>query len=596
MKESLLDKTEQDAQTTELLEQRAESGTEQVAESVAKQSAESPSSSETVSEELPSLLEEPRPVPQKRARRRRKAPFIITGIVLLLVGGLLWWLLSNKEEAPTEEVITDMVMRGSITSMIEGNGQAKPKSSESISVGTTGTVSEVYVTEGQTVEAGTVLYRIDSPGADEAVTKAKKEVESYQKQLKPLYESRKNLTIKPEFSGKLLETEKIKVGDTVSPDKLLARLVDDNIMKLTQYYSYAYENDIYVGMPAQVSIPGVMQQLTGSVTEINKVERVAAEGARLFSIVVSVDNPGSLTEKMPASAALQLGEEEISPYEQGALEYNRVAELKCKVAGEVLKTGFKDYLKVAEGEVLLVVDGEELENQIFQMEESLRGAQETLETTIKNKQKLQGVAPISGTVVGLSLTPGAEVSAGTSAVSIMDNAQVIIEAAIDERNVSYIQSGMMAEIDQWGTIVTGTVESVSLNGKFENGMTTFPAKILVDNTDGMLNVNGGIIYRIQASQSEDCLILPSQCVKSVADPETGEAVSVVFVKSEQEPEGSIVVDGASLGIPATGYFAVPVQVGIADKFNVEIISGVEEGTEVFSQVVKQNGPGGMMYG
>lgn len=537
--------------------------------------------------EAEELVEE-RSVPQKRVRRRKKAPFIIGGVVILLLGLLIWWLVAGKGKEPTEEIVNDVVSRGSITSMIEGNGQAKPIKSESITVGTSGTVVDVYVTEGQAVASGTVLYLINSPGADEAVTKAKKDVEGYQKQLKSLYEAKQNLNIKPEFSGKLLEVQKIKVGDQVTNGQVLARLVDDSKMKLTQYYSYAYQKDIYVGMPAQVSVPGVMQQLNGKVSQINQVERISAEGAKLFSVVVTLDNPGSLSEKMPASAILHTNSEEISPYEQGALEYNRVTDVKAKVAGEVRQTKLQDYLKVTTSQVLVTVDGEDNDNQIFELETSLKTAQEALTTAQKNKQNLQATAPMDGTVVGLSIAPGDEVKSGTVVISIMDNTQMMIEAVIDERNVSFVKPGMMAEIDQFGTIVQGSVESVSLSGKFENGMTTFPAKILVDNTDGRLNSNGSIVYRIQASQSDNCLLLPSQCVKSVADPETGEARNVVFVKAEKAPEGSITIDGSTLGVPATGYFAVPVEIGISDKFNVEIVSGVEEGTEVFSQVVKQN--------
>ena len=33
-----------------------------------------------------------------------------------------------------------------------------------------------------------------------------------------------------------------------------------------------------------------------------------------------------------------------------------------------------------------------------------------------------------------------------------------------------------------------------------------------------------------------------------------------------------------------GYWPVPVEIGISDNYNVEIKSGVEEGTEVFTQV------------
>jgi len=123
--------------------------------------------------EAEELVEE-RSVPQKRVRRRKKAPFIIGGVVILLLGLLIWWLVAGKSKEPTEEIVNDVVARGSITSMIEGNGQAKPIKSESITVGTSGTVVDVYVTEGQAVAAGTVLYLINSPGADEAVTKAKK--------------------------------------------------------------------------------------------------------------------------------------------------------------------------------------------------------------------------------------------------------------------------------------------------------------------------------------------------------------------------------------------------------------------------------------
>jgi hypothetical protein len=53
------------------------------------------------------------------------------------------------------------------------------------------------------------------------------------------------------------------------------------------------------------------------------------------------------------------------------------------------------------------------------------------------------------------------------------------------------------------------------------------------------------------------------------------------------------IDGSSLGVPAAGFYAVPVTVGISDNFNVEILDGVEDGAEVFAQVMRQNG--GLFY-
>ncbi len=543
------------------------------------------------------LMEEPDPAPVKRSRRRRKLPFIIGGVVLVLLVAIALVIVrfvGGKDKKGEAQVVTDVVTRGSITSVVEGNGIAKPKSSETITVALGGTVQNVFVSEGQQVTAGTVLFQIDSPGAGEAVNKAKKELEGYQKQLKKLYQDKQSLNVKPEFSGKLVEAVKLKKGDMVAAEQVLARLVDDSKMKLTQFYSYAYEGKIYVGQRAQVSVPGAMQQLGGTVTKINKIERISEEGAKLFSVDITVDNPGTLTEKLAASATLSSDAGEISPYELGELSYAREASLKAKVAGEVTSTSLQDYLKVTAGQVIVSVSGEDNDSAIFSLEENIKNAQTALETAQKNLTNLQATAPVDGTVVGLTLIPGETVQANTAVMSIMDNTQMIVEAAIDERSVSLISPGMMAEIDQFGTITMGTVESVALTGKFENGMSTFPANILVDNADGRLNSNGSIIYRINASQSEGCLMLPSQCVKSVADPETGEARNVVFVKADTAPEGSITVESAaSLGVPDKGYYAMPVEIGIADKFNVEILSGVEEGTEVFSQVLRDNSMDGM---
>lgn len=525
---------------------------------------------------------------KKKKKHGKKKPIIIGAIVLLVVVLLIVKFASPKKDKNEAEILTEVVMRGSITSIVEGNGIAKPQKSESIAIGSSGTVEDVYVTEGEHVAAGTVLYSIKSTAAEDALKTAQNDVDGYQKQLKLLYEAKQNMSIKASFQGKILEKADISEGDQVSDGLVLARLVDDSKMKLTQYYSYAYEQDISVGQTAQVSVPSAMQQVSGTVAEVNKVERISPEGSKLFCVVITMDNPGTLTENLSASAVISANGEQITPYELGTLEFNRDIEVKSKVSGDVDYTNLRDYMTVSAGQELMRVEGEDNDNEIFRVEENLKTAQEDLKDAQKNKQNLQATAPFDGTVAGLSIMNGDEVEANSTVISIIDTTQMIVEASVDERSVSYVQPGMPVEIDMFGEITMGIVESVGLNGSFENGMTTFPAKIVVDNANGLLNSNGSIVYRITASQSDDCLIVPTQCVKSVSDPETGENISVVFVKSETAPEESIEVDGTSLGVPETGYFAVPVTIGIADKTNVEILSGVEEGVEVFSQVVQQD--------
>ena len=93
-------------------------------------------------------------------------------------------------------------------------------------------------------------------------------------------------------------------------------------------------------------------------------------------------------------------------------------------------------------------------------------------------------------------------------------------------------------------------------------------------------------YTITASENDNCLVLPLQCVRTVTQ-EDGTTLNVVFV-SGSRPDNAIETPMLSEEIP-NGFWAVPVEIGISDNFNVEIKSGVEEGTEVFTQIQSLNG-------
>lgn len=103
----------------------------------------------------------------------------------------------------------------------------------------------------------------------------------------------------------------------------------------------------------------------------------------------------------------------------------------------------------------------------------------------------------------------------------------------------------------------------------------------VDNTEGTLQVNSYINFKITASENDNCLVLPLQCVRKISK-EDGSTIDVVFVKGDR-PDNAVETPMLEEEIP-DGFWAVPVEIGISDNTNVEIKSGVEEGTEVFTQI------------
>ena len=536
---------------------------------------------------------EQKPEKKKKQRKKlsKKQKRIITLLVVLaaaaaIVTALSKFLSGGEGEA---EIMTQPVGYGSITSTVEGSGTAKAKESKAINITTAGTVLDVFVNEGDQVQAGTKLFTIDSPNARTAVDKARQDVEAKQKEVDQLIEAGDNLTVRAEFAGKLIKVQDIpEVGEEIGASTTLATLVDDRTMKLEQYYSYAYENDIYPGQSVTVSIPAVMEQLPGRIVEVNKVSRISPEGSKLFHAVIELSNPGVLGEKMSASAVVEANGQTIYPYEQGTLEYNRAITVMTKVSGKIEWAHILDYMDVSAGQELMRITGDKNDVELYNAREALKTAEEDLKKAEENLANLNAVAPISGTVIGLAITPGMEIQANTAVISIADTTTIQVTAKVDERNISYIKAGMFVDINQWGDTYSGFVETVSLNPDYENGAAMYPATILVDNTEGRMYTGGSVTYSLVASESENCLVLPIQCVKYVPDPETGENLSVVFVETAERPENAVDVDISSLNVPEEGFFAVPVETGISDKYNVEILSGVNEGDIVFMQKLQNN--------
>ena len=513
------------------------------------------------------------PTPPKNRKKRKKTVRRIIAAVLVLAVGFTLFKKFGKKDGEAE-IGTAIVDYGSITSMVNGSGMVKAKKSESITLATAGTVGDVFVTEGQKVAAGDPLFTYDSPDAEKKVREAKTNIEGYQKQLNAAYKDIAKLNLTAPYAGKLLETVKLTVGDEVGAQKV-ATLVDDTRMRLTQYYS-----ELYAGQTVQVSVPALMATVEGTVEKVHMVKRVTSEGSELFSAEIVVPNAGVLAKDMAASATVVVNGETVYPYEAGKLDYYRTSELSIP-AGTVVATNLIDYLSVSAGEPLVQVNGENTENTIFDLEQSLQKAQKELEDAEKNAAYANAVAPIDGMVIGLSITPGQEITASATALTISDTNTVTISATVDERNVSYLKVGMGVDLNQWGNPSFGTISSVSLSSSVNNGVATYPFTIEADNADGTLQINSNINYNLTASQSDNCLVLPIQAVRTVG-LEDGTSATVVYLKADSMPDNAIELPYSDETIPE-GFYPVQVEIGIQDNNNVEIKSGVEQGAEVFTQ-------------
>ena len=527
-----------------------------------------------------------------------------------------------------EQIVTDLVTRDTIQSTVKGSGAASARESVSLNPPVSATVLALHVKEGDRVEKGTVLYELDPAEAQKATEEAKKSLteaekgvtaaaerlQAAQKQLseteeeyQKLLASKADLTVTAPFDGKLVEAASLLPDAEITAGQKLATLVSSNRLKLSLYYSYAYLDQLRVGQEAAVSIPAVMASVPGKISEINKVEFVTPEGSKCFEVVVALDNPGTLTEGMAASAGLTVGGQAVYPYQNGKLAYQETREVTAKVPGP-LKTSFlHNHAPVKKGQAILVLGPDELDKQLEEKRESVTSARESVDSAhtavesahetlasaldkvkkaLEQEADMAVKAPITGTVLTCLLEQGEKADSGQLGILLADTSVMRIDIQVDERNVSRVKTGMTCTITQTGlggeeNTFEGTVESVSLTGKSENGVSFFPAVVKVDNGDGAMLNGMSIEYELVLAQSEDCLVVPAQAVQYT------EQGSCLFVKADRRPDNAVDL-GDGVEIPR-GFYAVPVETGLSNSAQVEIKSGVEEGMEVFTQKLVESG-------
>jgi membrane fusion protein (multidrug efflux system) len=183
---------------------------------------------------------------------------------------------------------------------IEVQGKLDGDENLAISPEAMGNVVEVYVREGQHVNAGQVLARINDAtyqdqlkslqsnyelaletfqkqenlwkqqiGSEIQYLQAKSGKESLESQIAGVKKQIDMLRIKSPISG-TVEESLIKVGQTVSPSLPAFRVVNFNHLKVTAEVAEAYTAKINTGDEVIVFLPDVKQEITAKVTFCSK--------------------------------------------------------------------------------------------------------------------------------------------------------------------------------------------------------------------------------------------------------------------------------------------------------------------------------------
>ena len=535
--------------------------------------------------------------PGRRLTVRRGAALLL--VLALAAGAALGGkalFFDGEEQTP----LTEQTTYGSLSTTLSGTGTTMPADSVTYTTASEAEITGVYVSAGDTVEVGELLYTQDDSELDDQIeeyqdqiTEQENQLDDYQEQLAQLQEEIAALTVTAPFAGRIIDVA-VDMGDNVAAGTKLATLVDDSQMCLTQYFSYAYEDQVYVGMKAGVSVASLMLNQEEIVTDIQMVDRVTAEGTHCFAVTVTLDNPGAFTEGMTGAGYLVADSgEKLYPSVEGELEYRRSQDLTAEVGGEVTGIGAVDYEQVSAGAVLVQLDGadyqkqvESVNKQIAQTQEKIVQLQEKSAEAEEKRSDYAVTAELAGKIIMVNVREGESPrEAGQTAVVLYNLDSMTITANIDELDIDGIAMGMEVDITQSGaesdTHYTGTVTEISYEATNSNGVAYFPITITIP-SGGALSAGVNVSYSITVGDESEGVLAPIAALKSTSQG------TCLFVKADAAPDNAVELEDR---VVPDGFYAVPVETGVSNSQYVRILSGVEEGVEVFTRY-QQTAPSG----
>ena len=474
-------------------------------------------------------------------------------VVAVAAGGFGWSRLRAPEAAATEITYQqEQVQRRSITNSLSSSGTLEPANSYTVSTLVSAEVLSDTFEEGDLVEEGQLLYTLDASDASSSQTQAQN---SYS-QAKSSYDQAVAAKYpEADMSGTVSEVY-VRNGDTVSAGTELLKIVGDNNLYIDFLFAYVDSSDFYVGQTATIFIDGLAGTLTGTVSAVSQGEMVSDNGMMLTTVRVKATNPGLVTSSYTASASIgnyvSYGESPIQISESSVV----TAEASGKVsglnflAGDSISAG--DRICTITGDS---VDNQ-IENARINLENaqsSVQTAADKLED-YQITAPISGTVVTKTAKAGDKVEGGSSGTLCTIYdLSYLEMTMNIDE--LDIGSVAVGQTVEITADAVEGKTYTGTVTRVSVAGTTAGGITTYPVTVRIDETDGLLpgmNVDAQIVL----DQAEDVLAIPSGAVnRGDTVLITADSPSAANALDQEAPEGYVYVS-VETGVSDDSYIEI----------------------------------------
>lgn len=534
----------------------------------------------------------------KEFKFTKKNIIIISVVLIVCILAGFFTAKAIKSSGVNNEIKTARAQMGNISVVISGTGTVEANDQYEITSLVKGEIISDYFEEGDVVEKDALLYSIDTDDIENSISKSQLSLENAQTNYESALEDVYNLNVKSKISGTITNVY-VKKGENIGANTKIADVIDSETMLLTIPFVAEDALTMYQGQTVNVKLDNSFYETTGTVKKITTGEIINSYGVAVKYVEILVNNPGSIREGDTATVIAG----DVASNDAGEFTYFAEEAIIAEVGGKIEELYITKGDKAFTGGVVARLSSDSVNSTLKQRTNSLKDAQLSLENQYDNLDNYNIKAPISGTVLQKNAKAGDNLDNssgnGMSTMAVIaDLSKLLFKMNVDELDVSKIQLGQEVEISVdaiQDKIYTGYVDYISLIGSSQNGVTSYPVTIVIDNPENIIpgmNVSANIVVE----SKENILTVPVSAVQR------GNFVYVKGdVKTETNEQPIKTPDGKEMpkmknmpGAP-DGFTAVKVEIGINDDNNIEIISGLKEGDIVYVTPTANNaGTTGMM--
>ena len=514
-----------------------------------------------------------------KPKKKRVKTIVLAAVALLVIVLIAVRLLSpGKEQAASGSAYTvDTVQTRDIVKELSYSGTLEPADSYTVTSLISGEILTADFEEGDMVSEDDVLYTIDSSDAETSLERAQNGLEQAQRAYQQAQESLADLNVASTAAGQVVELL-VETGDDVTAGQAVATVRDSGTMTVELPFPADEAAGFYVGQPAQVTVDGSFETLSGTVTAVSAADTVLSGNRIVRMVTIQVVNPGAITSATTATATVGAS----ACAQSGTFAYQAEKTVTAKVSGQVASLPVAEGDTVSRGQTLVVLSSDSLEDQVETAADQVEDAQLSLESQQDTLENYMIQSPIDGTIVDKYYKQGDNLESGKQLCTIFDLSYLTFTMQVDELDISQVQVGQTVQITAdalEGQTFTGVVTKVSINGTTTGGVTSYPVTVQIDEADGLLpgmNVDATVVV----SENLGVLSVPVSAVSRG---------NLVLARTDSETAAQ--EDNAE-GLPA-GFEYVEVTLGASNDDYIEITSGLDEGQEI---AYIQTSDGGFFFG